>query len=595
MLSLDRSTLLSFVKTLVMLALVLATSSAGAQYTRDKAAAARIQEAINQRFLGGNFRSAEALLLGTIKACAGKCSPKLLARAWMYVGLVRSNSNSNPAGAEVAFSTALALDPGVGLDEDIATPDTKALFSKLAGNAAAPAPRPTPSAPQTPPGEPATPPASSPPAAAVSSLTPPPPMTCTPGAMSVQTRRPIPVSCQTEQNARSAELVYQEPGSSEWHRVTMAVAGGLIRGEIPCVSTDNAGRLRWYVIVKDVSGKLVDGFRSADDPVVMPLAEQVSEVPPSYPGQPAPERCAKNASVDCPPDFPGCEDKQDRTCGEKDYGVSCSSSSECKCGLLCSEGICERAPTCETDSDCPSDAHCVAGSCTAEYTPPVTYPTWWIGLSGGLDLAWARGNDLCTIEEQDSGNHTCFRAGGSERYPEGAERPYPGTGVKSTLARGKPRMLLSLDRALSATFLLGGRVGYAFGGAPDASFADALHVELRGTSYFRDDALSSSGLEPYIAFGAGYGQVDIKIEGRVFDCGPTPAASCYEGTGSPPIDNPLPVDVYAHYGDYFAQGSLGIVYLSRSNFGLAMELKLFLTFPRVTLGMHPSFGVVQGF
>jgi hypothetical protein len=212
-----------------------------------------------------------------------------------------------------------------------------------------------------------------------------------------------------------------------------------------------------------------------------------------------------------------------------------------------------------------------------------------------MDLVLARGDDLCTSESQDSGDHSCFRAGASEPYPQGAEQPYPGTGVKSTLARGKPRVLLGLDRALSSSFLLGGRAGYAFGGAPDASVADALHLELRGTLFFSDEALSSGGLKPYLAFGGGFGQVDVKIEGRVLDCGPAPSRACIDGTGIPPTNSPLPVDVYAHYGDYFAHTSLGLLYLGESDLGLAMELKSALTFPRVTFAMHPSLGVVQGF
>jgi hypothetical protein len=215
-------------------------------------------------------------------------------------------------------------------------------------------------------------------------------------------------------------------------------------------------------------------------------------------------------------------------------------------------------------------------------------------VQAGLDLALARGNDLCTIESQDNGDHSCFRAGGSDPYPQGSERPYPGTGVESTLARGKPRLLMNLDRAVSSTFLIGGRLGYALGGAPEASFADALHLELRGTWLFSEDALSSGAFEPYLAFGAGRGQVDIKIEGRVFDCLPAETA-CINGTGSAPSNRPVLVDVYAHYGAYFAHTSLGFLLLGDSALGLAAELKVLFTFPHVTFGMHPSLGVVKGF
>ncbi|HEX3871398.1 MAG TPA: hypothetical protein VHV77_13225, partial [Pirellulales bacterium] len=67
------------------------TLPAFAQYTRDNAASKKIDEAINEHYLATDFDKAEGVLTGTINACGEKCSPGVIAKAWMYVGIVRGS------------------------------------------------------------------------------------------------------------------------------------------------------------------------------------------------------------------------------------------------------------------------------------------------------------------------------------------------------------------------------------------------------------------------------------------------------------------------------------------------------------------------
>src|SRR5258708_39468108 len=67
------------------------TLPALAQFTRDNAASKKIDEAINEHYLATDFDKAEAVLTGTINACADKGSPGGLAKAWMYGGIVRGS------------------------------------------------------------------------------------------------------------------------------------------------------------------------------------------------------------------------------------------------------------------------------------------------------------------------------------------------------------------------------------------------------------------------------------------------------------------------------------------------------------------------
>ena len=61
---------------------------ASAQFTRDNAANKKIDEAINEHYLATDFDKAEGVLTGTVTACGDKCSPQVIARAWMYVAMV---------------------------------------------------------------------------------------------------------------------------------------------------------------------------------------------------------------------------------------------------------------------------------------------------------------------------------------------------------------------------------------------------------------------------------------------------------------------------------------------------------------------------
>jgi len=102
--------------------------AAGAPGSKDRAAQRKIQEAIEQKYSAGDARGAEALLLGTLKACADDCSPEVKARAWMYIGIIRSDAHSNISGAKAAFAQARSLDPEVKLDDALAQPQAEEAF-----------------------------------------------------------------------------------------------------------------------------------------------------------------------------------------------------------------------------------------------------------------------------------------------------------------------------------------------------------------------------------------------------------------------------------------------------------------------------------
>jgi hypothetical protein len=119
----------SFLSLIVLALALLFPQLASAQYTRDAAANRKVDEAINMHYLATDFDKAEGVLMGTVKACEDKCSPQTLARAWMYIGIVRGSGKSNIGGAKEAFQSAVALDASVKLDVALATAETQAAAS----------------------------------------------------------------------------------------------------------------------------------------------------------------------------------------------------------------------------------------------------------------------------------------------------------------------------------------------------------------------------------------------------------------------------------------------------------------------------------
>ncbi len=578
------------------------TIPAFAQYTRDNAATKKIDEAINEHYLATDFEKAESVLTGTITACAEKCSPAVLGRAWMYVGIVRGSGKNDQAGAKEAFQKAFAIDPTVKLDTQLATPETQKTFEGLGGGAGAATPAEAP--------KPA-------PAAANEDSADKGGLKCTPDVREVQTRRPIPFECSSDEEVGSMEVRYMPFGGDTWKSVKMQKAGDAFRGEIPCDATGTAGTLKVYVRAKDASGDSVDSFGSKAKPVEFALSETSTMEPPTYPGEVAPTRCV--AKEECPPDFPGCGGGAKH--GNRDAGASCDTSTQCKEGLLCDEGVCAAAPSCETNADCTSGS-CVDNKCAAgEEEPTSGYKKNWIGLHFAQDIAIMGGTNVCGADARANQGYACYESG-SSTVPYNGD-PYPGAGISTGAVVATRRLLLSFDHAFSANITIGARVGFAFSGGPPAGKApdrdgrggDAagtpflpFHGELRGAYWFGKNALGKKGLRPYVAFGGGIAQVDGKVKVKVADCSdalfhlpsPDPDAfgsegeQCAAGQGKHNT-TPYELDAWRKMGQGFITIGGGAMYAFKENIGAQLNVNLMYMLPTSGPVIQPSLGVVYGF
>jgi hypothetical protein len=535
-----------------------------AQFTRDKAANGKIDEAINTHYLNMELDKAEGVLTGTIQACEDKCSPGTLGRAWMYVGLVRGSGKNDQGGAAEAFTTAKSIDPNVKLDVELATPETKTTFESIVGTAGVAA---APSAPD----------ATAPAETGGGEEAVPGDMVCSPEVREMETRRPLPISCATAEDAAAAELKFKAPGAP-WRKIAMKKVGDAWQAEIPCAETGNAGVLEFYVTAKDGTGDDVDSAGSKKLPIQMQLAETSTEAPPTFPGQAAPARC--QSAADCPPDFPGCSTGK-KECGDKDWGGSCDNSSECKCGLLCVSGSCETAPSCTSDSDCDTGS-CVDGTCSAaggdeDEEEGGALKRSWIGVHAAFDLIYQSAvEDACG---PDSKTTTCYVAG--EKFPLAGERTRMNQGTATGFAPGQLRLLLSYDYALSPNMTLGARAGYAMFGAPEDFLP--VHAEARFAYYFK--GLNRKGIRPYVHVGGGLAEVNGHLK-------KTDVASDIDLGNGQTLSQVSDVDIYTKAGTGFAEVGGGLLWGFTKSLNLQLNVNAMAMIPTFGINVQPSLGLV---
>ncbi len=579
---------------LLAVALLLVALPASAQYTRDNAANKKIDEAINVHYLSTDFDKAEGVLTGTVNACADKCSPQVIAKAWMYVGIVRGSGKNDQAGAKDAFQKALAADPNVKLDAAIATPETQQTFENAGGAGGA--------APAAPPPAPAGAPAAGGEESGEG-------VACSPDVRDIQTRRPIPVQCSTDEEATSLELRYKPFGSDTWKSVKMDKKGDTYQALVPCTDTEIEGTLRLYVRAKDAGGETLGSWGTKNKPIEMNLAENVAAEPPSFDGEAPPERC--QAQEECPPDFPGCDDKKGGG-GTVDWGGACENSSECKSGLLCTNNVCETAPSCSTDADCDTGS-CVDGKCAVGggEAPTGPFKRHWIGIHVAQDIAIIGGSDVCTPNAQANDNFACFYDGTEIPF---VNAPFPGTGIQSGTVFATTRFLLSYDFAFTPNLTLGARAGYAIGGGPPAAGGTKflpVHAEARATYWFGRNALGSKGLRPYLALGGGMAQVDAKVKVTVKDCALDAAAGA-DPSLDPNVDPPIvqcvqayetfdqtqmqdvKLDAYKKLGQGFVTGAAGLAYAFSPTMALQLNVNFMYMLPSSGAVIEPSLGFVTG-
>jgi hypothetical protein len=581
----------------------------------DKAANKKIDEAINTHYLGTDFQKAIGVLEGTVEACGERCSNAVLARAYMYIGIVKGAGLQDQEGAQEAFATALALDPNVTLDKDLATDELVQLFESAGGESVESAVPPS-SEEETPVG-----------------ISGGEGLECTPAVAELEVRRPVPVSCRGSQPATKAVLYYKEFGAPSYTKVTMSLSGSDWRATIPCGATALQGELKWFVTTSGGGGDL-ESYGAETEPNVIQVVMSTSETPPAFPGESPPAQCAD--AQDCPeemrgtptcPDIPGGGGR-----GSKSWGAGCERSKECEQGLYCLNGSCESPPSCETGADCDSgiceDFLCkIVEDGEGGGSASTGAPKNLLSVSFGMDFTSLSGQYVCSalpvsnatpaevnpvltgdVAQAAPSGFTCYIAG-----KEYVSHPYSnaqasGT-IPSTLATGTMRAYVSYERLFTENIGAEVQAGLAFNGAPKSGLGQLVHAAAFGKYWFTG---TGNNVNLYGALGGGLGQVDASesvtvteerlrvtrdpanpYAGYSEDAYRSQWSNLYCPAGQTSCDI-TPVQAYKSFGQVFVGAGLGAMF----NFGtVGLDVRVVGKFmlPETAVVIQPTGGLVLPF
>lgn len=575
---------------LLLLTLHFSALDAGAAIT-DQQANRQIDNAINTHYASADIDVAEKKLLEVISACAGSCSPRVVARAWMYVGIVRGSGRDDVAGAGAAFQSAKAADPAVQLDDLFATDLVKRVFAQTAAPAGG-----------------GDMPLMGDIRERAGTQAPVSAIVCSLDVPEVETQRPIPLSCRSPAGTQSMVLAYKHESSSRWRTLSMTLRDGAWVTEIPCTDTTQIGVLAYHVRAVDAAGQPVSTLGDEAEPEEVSLVEKTDAAPPALPNQPPPESCRPKKEPE----------PQGPTLGT--YGDACTDTSQCQGGLTCTDGKCTADVSCETDSDCASgaciDNVCALPDCDGEDCEVGSRaPGNWFGIQGGFDFAMVSGTQVCSPGADPA--YACFENG----------NPYvgvPNTNYGGSIDRGfqpsTARIMLSYERVLSSLFTIEGRFGFAFNGGPesrrslggDSSKFLPYHAEGRVKLYFtrvfREDGSGLRGPSGFAMLGGGLAQVDPKVTVPIGECrlNRAPPATPGEALVLEPEEGACrdsanrvfevnEVDVYQRLGQGFISGGVGFRYGFGRHVAAIVNLNAQFLLPSTGFTLSPSLGVAAGF
>jgi hypothetical protein len=549
---------------------------------KDNAALKLDDDAIFNDYLATKFTDAERKLKQAVTVCGrNNCSPSVLAQVRRDLGIVYVVTGRTDE-ARAQFAEALRLDPATQIPKDLSTPEIQQVFASAGGAGGGGGSKPSRGAP---------PPDAEP--AQVTSAPPGPdeeeeiehqPV----GEAALYTPMVIFAEMAEGINPSKVQVRYKSFGSPDWKRVELKKYRRGYGAEIPCTDIGSTpGELRYYIQALGPSGEVIatNGTRQAPHRVV--LKDDPADEPRHLPGKEIPQKCKGGMQVDCPPGLPGCG--SDR---KKAPGADCSTDMECAAGM-CLSGMCGGDPDkISSDVKCESDAECGSGKvCSKEGVCQAVSKKNWLGLAAQQDvLLLPSTTSVCG----DSTEYACFQNGGyydPEQFPIIREA---GDEIKGGFALSTTRILLSYDRTLGSHIGLGARVGYAFGGGPQAEGGKAFfpaHIEARLSYWFGRNPFSSTSIRPYVVIGGGVAQFDAKVNVDVYE--------------RPQADNPDPDNctsttckygtvAWKKAGTSFVAGGGGIMIPIDFKSGVVAEARLMQAFSASALGASFQLGYQMG-
>jgi hypothetical protein len=181
--------------------------------------------------------------------------------------------------------------------------------------------------------------------------------------------------------------------------------------------------------------------------------------------------------------------------------------------------------------------------------------------------------------------YQCFLQGQSYNGPI-----YLGSGnqLQGGVGFATKRLLVGYERLIGENLTAGVKLGFAFGGSPKSTKADAsaflpFHAELRGNYWFGSAPFARDGLRPYAGVAAGLGEIDGHVSVEYYE----DAAGYNAGAKGK-------LDAWRQAGKIFIGAHAGLAYAFTKEQQLFLELRILQLLGPAALGGAVNVGYAFG-
>lgn len=505
-------------------------------------------KAMEEAYLESRFDDSADILQKAIDACGAKgCTPKTKARLYIDLGTVLAGGQGKHDEAVAAFAEALKIDKSAALDPDYVKKEIQKAYDEAKA-------RPAEGGGDEPEegGD-------------EGSLEHDP-------HPEQRINTPVPIHVVAPEKPKVSRVIvrYVGTGKSETEEKELDKAGKAYRGNIPCEATVEEGTLKYWIVAENKKGDVVGSAGSEDAPLSTEIKKAIEGKAPRWPGFAPPESCSAGT------------------------GRQCVDDSDCNAGETCSGAEClaSATPTTLDDDDDDEGGKDLRRS--------------WISVWVAPNLAMVSGDDVCSTSGQADGGFVCLRENGTHYL--GTPTAGQANNVNFGFGLGPVALGLAYDHLIGSNFTLGGRVGFAIGGASatddDGVSFIPVHLEARGALYFTKDPFASTGARPYVFLGAGMAQIDVPVDVEVLEDGEACEAEDPENFESPctaelPDGSVEPrrqtLTAYKQAGLGFAALGFGIAIAPADPVAIHLGVRAGLTFPVLVPTVAPELAVAVGF
>ena len=458
-----------------------------------------------------------------------------LVRTYVNLGIVMVGGFQDMTAGIDYFSKALQIDPNAQLDITLSTPEVRQAFllakARVQGSGGGSAPPPPPPPP---------PPGGGDEGPATTGGGGPGNIPHEPVAEQLQqTAVPVFVEVPAEAPVARMYVYYRGHGMRDFKRLEMKRMTGGFGVEIPCGDV-YPPKMEYYIVAFGSDGSPLGFAGTKDAPLVVPIVTRRTQPPPALPGKAPPQTCSLDQ--ECPPGMPGCS----RGRGGKGMGETCSSSSECREGLVCDDNLCVEGDE-EEDEGSDGDA-----------------PRFFVHLGGTLGLGWASAGMEADSAPADPSSPAWIPGGepGCDLPPDRYCVRVQQSGLVQTFA-----FRVSAGYFVTPRLGLGATLRYQLD-AGEGQMANML-VGLRVQYLLTEPA--GEGFQASVFAGTSYGQIQLR----------------------PPQD--MPTEPYIISGFNGVQLGSVMVYRVARNFGFHVTPEVHLLFPTFLFDVDLTAGIEVGF